>query len=88
MQVTLAEAQAKLPYLLSRVAKGEQVVVTEDGHAAAKLVAVEGATPSDPPLTDERWALLEALYGSARNRFGPDAARSADYLYDDYGLPA
>ncbi len=88
MQVTLAEAQAKLPYLLSRVAKGEQVVVTEDGHPTARLVGVEGATPSDPLPTDERWVLLEALYGSARNRFGPDAARSADYLYDDFGLPA
>ena len=87
MQVTLAEAQAKLPYLLSRVAQGEQVVVTDDGHVAARLIGVE-PTPSGPPPADERWRLLEALYGSARNRFGPDAARSADFLYDDFGLPA
>ena len=88
MQVTLAEAQAKLPYLLTRIARGEQVVVTEDGHAAAKLVGVNVPELTHPLPNDERWALLEALYGSAKNRFGPDAARSADYLYDDYGLPA
>jgi hypothetical protein len=32
--------------------------------------------------------LLQALHGSGKGDFGPDAARAADFLYDDFGVPA
>lgn len=84
MQVPLSEAKAQLTELARRAEAGEEVLLTRRGHPAVRLVPAA----RDKPDADERWALLEALYGSAKQRFGPDAARSADWLYDDFGLPA
>ena len=84
MQVAISEAKGTLTDLVRRAEAGEEVILTRHGKAAARLVAVE--RPEASP--DERWALLVALRGSARNSPGPGAARSQDFLYDDSGLPA
>lgn len=84
MNVSMSEAKGQLTELARRAEAGEEVILTRRGRPAVKLVPVDGRRADD----DERWALLEALHGSARKRFGPDAAHSADFLYDDFGLPA
>jgi prevent-host-death family protein len=43
-EVTLAEAQAKLPELVAAAARGEEVVITQPNEPAIKLVPV----PSEP----------------------------------------
>jgi antitoxin (DNA-binding transcriptional repressor) of toxin-antitoxin stability system len=47
--VTVAEAREQLPELLQRVAKGEQIVIAEDG----KWLAALGAPPPPPPTEEE-----------------------------------
>lgn len=83
MQVSVTDAQDQLPELVRRAGVGEDVILTQPGKPSVRLVVTQSA-----PTLDERWALLEALRGSAKHSFGPDAAHCADWLYDDYGLPA
>jgi len=83
MKVSVSEAKAQLTDLVRRAEAGEEIVLTRRGRPAVRLVAAARTATAD-----ERWALLEALRGSAKHSFGPTAARSADFLYDDNGLPA
>jgi prevent-host-death family protein len=83
MQVPVSDAKAQLTDLVRRAEAGEEIVLTRRGRPAVRLVSAAQAATAD-----ERWALLEALRGSAKHSFGPNAARSADFLYDDNGLPA
>ena len=83
MKVSVSDAKAQLTDLVRRAEAGDEIILTRRGAPAVKLVPVE-RTITD----DDRWALLEALRGSAKDSFGPSAARSADFLYDDFGLPA
>lgn len=83
MHVAVSAAKAKLTDLVRRVESGDEVVLTRHGRPVARIVA-EALEPS----REEKEALLEALYGAGKKDFGPDAARSQDFLYDDYGLPA
>jgi prevent-host-death family protein len=87
MQVPVSEAKAKLTELVRRAEAGEEVVLTRNGRPVVRF------TPEEPKtLTREqrlrRRMLLNALRGSGKGEFGPDAARAADWLYDDFGLPA
>lgn len=52
MQISLSEAADRLDELMDRVEAGEEVVLTVDGRAVARMVA---ATPL-PPL-DDIWSL-------------------------------
>ena len=82
MRISLTEAKAKLTDLVRRAKAGDDVVLTRHGQPEVRLVPiVQKAGP------DRKRALLEALRGSGKQEFGPDAARSADFLYDDQGLP-
>lgn len=83
MQISVSDAKAQLTDLVRRAEAGDEVILTRHGEPTVRLVPVERAATSD-----ERWALLEALDGSAKSSFGPTAARSADFLYDDFGVPA
>ncbi len=90
MQVSLSEAKARLTELVRRAEAGEEVVLTKHGRPAVTL------TPSVTKLGPEqlrarRLAATERAIREARERGpdgGPSAARSADYLYGDDGLPA
>lgn len=85
MDIPLREAEAQLSDLVRRVAAGEEVVLTSEGHAVARLV------PPRPLLTpEERLAFIRAVSdaSAARATPGPSAARSQDFLFDDDGLPA
>jgi prevent-host-death family protein len=83
MDIPISEAKGRLTDLVRRAEAGDDVVLTRHGRPAARLVSVERR-----PSAKERRALLEALRGSGKGGFGPDAARSQDFLYDDHGLPA
>ncbi len=84
MRVTVSEAKAQLTDLVRRAERGEEVVLTRHGHAAVRLVPVAAK-----PSAAEKAAVLESVRKSAakKARPGPSAARSQDYLYDEYGLP-
>lgn len=86
MNVPLSDAKAHLAELVRRAEAGDEVILTRRGLPTVRLV---------PVVTDEvrarRRAAMEALRKAARARGvngGPSAARSADFLYDDDGLPA
>ena len=83
MHVALSEAKSKLTDLVRRAEAGEEILLTRRGQPTVRLV---------PVVTDatreKRRALLTALRGSATNEDGVTAAQSADFLYDENGLPA
>lgn len=81
-KVSVSDAKAQLSELVRRARAGDEVILTRHGLPVVRLVPIE------PVVTRERKrVLLEALRGAASKR-GRDAARSADFLYDESGLPA
>ena len=90
MQVSLSEAKAQLTDLARRAEAGEEVVLTRRGHPAVKLVPVAPEVDI-AEVRRRRLAAIDRAIAAARQRGpdgGPCAARSADYLYDENGLPA
>lgn len=83
MKISVSDAKGRLTDLVRRAEAGDEIVLTKHGRPAVRLVSV-----ARKPGRAERRALLEALRGSGKGGFGPDAARSQDFLYDDHGLPA
>ena len=81
MKVSVSDAKAQLTELVRRARAGDEVILTRHGQAVVRFVPIEPVT-----TRARKTALLQALRGSARKR-GPDAARSADFLYDESGLP-
>lgn len=55
--VTLAEAQARLPELIAGLGPGEEVVITRETEAVAKLVA-EPAARKNPRLGTAKGKIL------------------------------
>jgi len=85
MQVSLTDAKAQLTDLVRRAEAGEEVVLTRDGQATVRLVAVK----SVPDMQARRRVLDEISKSAAANATpGPCAARSQDFLYDEFGIPA
>ncbi|HEY4113894.1 MAG TPA: type II toxin-antitoxin system prevent-host-death family antitoxin [Rhizomicrobium sp.] len=84
MRVTVTEAKGQLTELVRRAEAGEEVVLTRHGHPAVKLVPAAAK-----PTAEEKTAIIEAIQKRALKKAkpGPSAARSQDYLYDEYGLP-
>ena len=83
MHISVTEAKSRLTDLVRRAEAGDEVVLTRHGQPAARIVPI-----AQKPSRNEREALLDALEGAGKADFGPDAARAADWLYDDHGLPA
>lgn len=85
MKLSVSEAKGKLTDLMRRVREGEEVILTRHGRPEAKLVPLH--PPHDPAA---KLKLIQDIMESARGKAtpGPDAAHSADYLYDENGLPA
>jgi prevent-host-death family protein len=71
-QVDLAEAQAHLPDLLERAAKGEDIVITQPGKARVRLVPdAERQEPRQPGrLKGQIW-------------FGPDFDKDLTDQFED-----
>jgi prevent-host-death family protein len=85
MNIPISEAKAQLTELVRRAEAGEEIVLTRFGHAAVRLVPVKRKLTPAERDTIIREA-QEAPGGKATP--GPDAARSQDFLYDQFGMPA
>ncbi len=86
MKVTVSDAKGQLTDLVRRAEAGEEVVLTRHGQPVARLVPATAKPKHDP---EERRKIIEDIVASARGKAtpGPSAARSQDFLYDEYGLP-
>ena len=84
MRVPVSEAKGQLTELVRRAEAGEEVVLTRHGQGAVRLVPVTAK-----PTAAEKMAAMEAIQKRAAKKAkpGPCAARSQDFLYDEYGLP-
>jgi prevent-host-death family protein len=83
MRVPLTEAKAQLTDLVRRAEAGEPITLTRHGQDVARIVPVVSAA-----LQAERRAAIDRAVAMANPTPGPDAAHSADFLYDEDGLPA
>jgi prevent-host-death family protein len=85
MRISVSDAKAQLTDLVRRAEAGEEVVLTRHEQEVVRLVPVESK------VTDraERRRILEEIMreGGAKPKDGPCAARSQDFLYDEFGLP-
>lgn len=85
MEIPLTEANATLADLVRRAEAGEDIVLTRHGRPAARLIAAAPRTPSPA----ERKAVIDSVLARAALRPKPavDAARAADFLYGEDGMP-
>ncbi len=85
MQISVTDAKARLTDLVRQAEAGTEVILTRHGHPAVRLVAV-----APDVRTVDRRAILEKFMRDTKGKAtpGPCAARSADFLYDEAGLPA
>ena len=86
MHVALSEAKAQLADLVRRAEAGDEVILTRRGEPTVRLVPV--VTES---IKERRSRVMQEVMEAACLRGpdgGPSAARSADFLYDENGLPA
>lgn len=85
MEISVSDAKAQLTELVRRAEDGEEVVLTRHGQAVATLRPVAKTKAS----IAERRAKLQSYLGIAKDdrELWPDAAHSADFLYDENGLP-
>lgn len=86
MDISISDAEGCLADLVRRVEAGEEIVLTQGGVAAARLIAAP--PPSSEADVAAMTAFLKSLAAEAHPFAGPSAARAADFLYDDDGLPA
>jgi prevent-host-death family protein len=86
MKIAVSQAKAKLTDLVRRAEAGEDIVLTRNGKVAARLVKVPLAR--DPDAIEARIREIQAEVRAKGIPPGPSAARSADFLYDEFGLPA
>jgi prevent-host-death family protein len=85
MRISVSEAKAQLTDLVRRAEAGEEVILTRHGQEVVRLAPV-----SRPQLTpEERLAAINEIARQAATQAtpGPYAARSQDFLYDEFGLP-
>jgi prevent-host-death family protein len=85
MRISVSEAKGQLTELVRRAEAGDEVILTRHGQPAVRLVAVRKRRLNP----GERKRILEQISaaGAAKASPGPSAARSQDFLYDEYGLP-
>jgi len=85
VEIPISEAKAHLADLVRRAEAGDEIVLTRHGQAVARIepVRTKATTPQ------QRKALLDRLRASwtGEPSPGPNAARSQDFLYYEFGLP-
>lgn len=90
MQVSVTDAKARLTDLIRRAEAGDEVILTRHGQPAVRLVPAASTLGSEE-LRAKRKVIMTKVIAEARKRGsdgGPAAARAADFLYGDDGLPA
>ena len=84
MRIPVTEAKGQLTELVRRAEAGEEIVLTRHGQPAVRLAPVQVRTNKE----HRRRVLAEIRNaGKGKAKGGPSAARSQDFLYDEYGLP-
>lgn len=83
MRVSVTEAKAQLTELVRHAEAGQPITLTRHGRDVARITPV-----ASEAIRAERRAVIDRAIALAKPTAGPDAARSADFLYDDDGLPA
>lgn len=85
MEISLSDAKARLTDLVRRAEAGEEVVLTRHGQPTVRLAPI-----APVPNGESRRAIIERIAKRAADKAlsGPSAARSQDFLYDEFGLPA
>jgi prevent-host-death family protein len=84
MRVTVSDAKGQLTELVRRAEAGEEVIITRHGNEAERLVPIVRRKDT----AHRRRVLEEVMADAAANATpGPSAARSQDFLYDEFGLP-
>ncbi|MDR6849783.1 prevent-host-death family protein [Sphingomonas sp. BE270] len=90
MHISVSDAKAQLTDLVRRAEAGEEITLTRRGHPTVRLTRVTDEVDM-AAVRQRRLDAIDRAIAAARER-GPDgkpsAARSADDLYDDNGLPA
>ncbi|MGO4437010.1 type II toxin-antitoxin system Phd/YefM family antitoxin [Rhizobium sp. RAF56] len=85
MRISIADAKSQLTELVRLAKQGEEIVLTENGSPSVRLEPV-GKSLSP----EEKSKLIDEIQEQVRRKnlpAGPDAARSQDFLYDEFGLP-
>jgi len=84
MHIPVSRARSQLSALVHRAEAGEEVVLTRFGQPVVRLVP-----EARKPTLAERSAIIAEIRAAAAGRVspGPSAARSQDFLYDEFGLP-
>lgn len=83
MQISVSDAKAQLTDLVRKAEAGEDVVLTRHGKPVLRLVPIVRK-----PTPEERARVFEDVRAAAAKASpGPDAARSQDFFYDEFGLP-
>lgn len=84
--VPVTEAKARLTALVRQAEDGKDVFLTRNGRRVARITA---ARPRRVLTPEERMQVIRKAQAAAEGKFEPgfSAARSADFLYGDDGLP-
>ena len=84
MDISLSDAKAQLTDLVRRAEAGEEIVLTRHGAPVATITPVKAK-----PTGAQKKAWIDAIRASTRAlpNDGVSAARSQDFLYDEFGLP-
>ncbi len=85
MEIAINEAKGKLSGLIKAAIRGEQVILTRHGTPVAEIKPIGSVKNPIEKLTALRKIAKKA---QDKRTAGPDAAHSADFLYDDKGLPS
>ena len=81
MQIAVSDAKALLLDLVRRAEAGEEIVLTRHGEPVARITTVTST------VAERRAAIAQAKTAAAVAVPGPSAARAADFLYDENGMP-
>jgi len=87
MKLSVKEAETQLPDLVRRAESGEDIVLTQNGEDVVRFQPLPKKKAVTP---EEKRALFDEIRRRARERGsdgGPSAARSQDFLYDEFGIP-
>jgi len=85
MRISVADAEGQLSELIRLANQGEEIVLMEDGRTVAQLQPLK-----NPLSPEEKSRIMTELQEQVRLKNlppAPEAARSQDFLYDDFGMP-
>lgn len=84
MHLEISDAKVKLIDLVRRAEAGEDIVLTRNSHAVARLIALRPRI-----LVKDRAKKIAAIRARAAAKVlpGPSVRKSQDSLYNEDGLP-